>query len=351
MKNDTFNYSINSSRQYQSRGSSVLAPSHAVSSAHFTEGAHTAHNSQALHRHGLGYQYMTGRLPHTAMATSQQLGEWHHGYAENHNLMNHYFPGPYQALQEPAYNMHYRLPAGPSSRSNGALLADTESHYGFSSGPATSGFVHRTTPVTSAGPSTPQDTAFSFQGMATGLAASLNGSERLLPPPVGRPLPSMGYSSVRNGPASPPIYSRPSQSSTSGTSPAVSPFSDAQSSYTHYDSSSMTPYTPAPVTMQIRTGDNYTTSGSAESLFSSANTLRANSVSDMTYRYTDTTAALRDSPSSPPGGVSLSHGTPYISQSSSQSTPYVLSDSIGSSATVAQTDAVLGHFKPERRRS
>ncbi|CAM1509393.1 Fc.00g031320.m01.CDS01 [Cosmosporella sp. VM-42] len=325
MKNhDTFTYNLEASRQYHSRGSTVVPQLPTV--PQYPDGVAVPTDPLAYRQNSASFGYNS--KPYCPVAG------WAQAIPEEQPV-NYPMYGPsYHGLPEPEYNMNYRIGSGPPSKPPSNLYVDTEPNYAYSSGPPTTSLAHR--------PAAGADSSFTFQNVAAGMAGSVNGSERVLPTPVGRSLPSSGASSYRNDSTS-STYSKGSGSSGSGTSPNT-PNSDVPSSYTSYEPSSMSSYPSSTLPTQLSRTDLYSTSGSSDAVFSTSDSLRApTSAADMQYRYTDTTTR-RDSTSSA-GALTLSHGPTYVPQGHSHHASYMLPGDVGSGGAAESATAADSHRK------
>ncbi|KAM5350346.1 hypothetical protein ACJ41O_006851 [Fusarium nematophilum] len=391
MKQESFSYNLESSRQYQARGTSVVPPLPSTT-ASYPDGLPAYANEPIVYRPAPTFAYST-KPYYPAMPA------WGHGYAEDQGINYAMYPPSYHAMHDSDYGISYRIGSGTVSKSGGVCV-DTEPNYAYSSGTnATAALVHRSAPVSG------DSTSLTFQSMAAGV----NMGDRVLPMPLGRPVPgqtaaasSPSYrndsgSSIYSGGAGGSSSSRSSQASNStmGTSPATaSPDSEAPSGYTSYEPSSVPPGLPSSMTPSSSTAlsssmtptvpsypppmastlashlsrtsssnDLYAPAGSSDAtLFSPADPMRAaagaGSGPDMTYRYTDTTTAAATAAATttarrePPITTLSSHGTgafplghqsatatTYMPQSHGQAVSYMLATSdVGGTGGESPTD-------------
>ncbi|KAL2680491.1 hypothetical protein Neosp_008093 [[Neocosmospora] mangrovei] len=292
MKQESFNYSLEASRQYQARGSSVVPPL-PPTTTHYPDGL-PMHASDPF----------TYRAPPTFAYTAKSyypVSTWNHGYTEDQAINYSMYPPAYPSMHDSDYGINYRIASGTVGKSE-SICVDTEPNYAYSSGAPTTSLVHRPAPVAA------DSTSMTFQNMAAGV----NMGDRVLPMPVGRSsVPSSigsSSSSYRNDSGCSSAFGGGSRgssaqtSTTTGTSPA-SPDSETPSSYTSYEPSSMasaaglSSYPPMTLASQLTrtSNDLYTHASSSEaSLYTPADSMRVGGggpAPDLTYRYTDTTTA------------------------------------------------------------
>ncbi|KAM0553072.1 hypothetical protein ACHAPJ_007620 [Fusarium lateritium] len=351
MKNESFTYSLEASRQYQARGSSAIAALPSTTPS-YSDGLPTYSSDPFAYRTPSAFGYST--KPYCPLST------WGNGYTDDQNYNYALYQPSYSSVHDSDYSMNYRIGSGTPVKST--LCVDTEPNYAYSSGNTVTSLVHRPAQVATDSASlayqsmVPESKSLAFQSMGAdtknlgfqnmtadskglayqNMAAGVSMGDRVLPMPVGRSsMPSSTGSSYKNDSGS-PIYSsssKSSQASTSDTSP-VSTTSETPSSYTSYESSSMAstssclPSYP-PITLNSHFGrssnDLYSHTGSSDtSPFASTDSMRPGL--DMTYRYTDTTTAAttaaasstarRDLPNlngTGLGSFALGHGaTPYL---------------------------------------
>ncbi|UPK93635.1 hypothetical protein LCI18_004570 [Fusarium solani-melongenae] len=293
MKQESFNYSLEASRQYQARGSSVVPPLPPATS-HYPDGLPMNTSDPFVYRAPTTFAYTAKSL--------YPLSNWSNGYTEDQGINYTMYPPAYPSVHDSDYGINYRIGSGTVGKSEG-ICVDTEPNYAYSSGPPTTSLVHRPAPVAA------DSTSMTFQNMAAGV----NMGDRVLPMPVGRSsVPnSIGpsSSSYRNESSCSSVFgsggrgSSAQTSTTAGTSPA-SPDSETPSSYTSYEPSSvasaagLSSYPPITLASQLSrtSNDLYTHASSSEaSLYSPADSMRVGGGGgpgpDLTYRYTDTTTA------------------------------------------------------------
>ncbi|RSL50682.1 hypothetical protein CEP53_008706 [Fusarium sp. AF-6] len=295
MKQESFNYSLEASRQYQARGSSVVPPLPTTTS-HYPDGLPMHTSDPFIYRAPTTYAY--------SAKSYYPLSNWGHGYAEDQGINYSMYPPAYPSMHDSDYGINYRIGSGTTGKSGG-ICVDTEPNYTYSSGAPTTSLVHRPAPVAA------DSSTMTFQNMATGV----NMGDRVLPMPVGRSsVPSSigsSSSSYRNDSGCSSLFGGSSNnnnrgsshtSTTTGTSPA-SPDSETPLSYTSYESSSMasasglSSYPPMTLASQLTrtSNDLYTHASSSEvSLYTPGDSMRVGGGGpgpDLTYRYTDTTTA------------------------------------------------------------
>ncbi|KAF5660047.1 transcriptional regulatory [Fusarium heterosporum] len=294
MKNESFNYSLEASRQYQARGSSNM-PSMPSATQTYPGGLPPYTSDSLVYRTPSAFGYGAKQYC--------PLSSWSQGYTDDQSYNYALYQPSFQSVHDADYGIGYRIASGTSNKS--ALCVDTEPNYAYSSGNSVPNLVHRPAQ------GTVESTNLGFQNMVSdskslafqSMAASVNVGDRVLPVPVGRStIPGSIGSSYKNDSSS-PSYSgssgKSSQASTSETSPASST-SETPSSYTSYESLSMTsasscvPSYP-PITLASQFGrssnDLYSHTGSSEAaMFTPTDSMRHGP--DMTYRYEDTTAAV-----------------------------------------------------------
>ncbi|RSM03890.1 hypothetical protein CDV31_010290 [Fusarium ambrosium] len=295
MKQESFNYSLEASRQYQARGSSVVPPLPSTT-PHYPDGLPMHTSDPFIYRAPTTYAY--------SAKSYYPLSNWGHGYAEDQGINYSMYPPAYPSMHDSDYGINYRIGSGTTGKSGG-ICVDTEPNYAYSSGAPTTSLVHRPAPVAA------DSSTMTFQNMATGV----NMGDRVLPMPVGRSsVPSSigsSSSSYRNDSSCSSLFGGSSSnnnrgsshtSTTTGTSPA-SPDSETPPSYTNYESSSMasasglSSYPPMTLASQLTrtSNDLYTHASSSEaSLYTPGDSMRVGGGGpgpDLTYRYTDTTTA------------------------------------------------------------
>ncbi|KAM0420933.1 hypothetical protein ACHAPT_011323 [Fusarium lateritium] len=348
MKQESFNYSLEASRQYQARGSSVVPPLPSTTS-HYPDGLPLHASDPFIYRAPSTFAY--GAKSYYPLSSN-----WGHGYAEDQAISYTMYPPAYPSVHDSDYGINYRIGSGTTGKSGG-ICVDAESNYAFSSGTPATSLVHRSAPTAAA-----DSSSMTFQNMAAGV----NMGDRVLPMPVGRSsvpssIGSSSSSSYRHDSGCSSILgssssnsrgsSQTSSSATAGTSPA-SPDSETPSSYTSYESSSMasaaglSSYPPMTLASQLTrtSNDLYTHASSSEaSLYTSADSMHHRAGGgggghgpDLTYRYTDTTTAATTAAATTTarrelpmlsGGVagpsfSLGHGaTTYMAQPASYMLP------------------------------
>ncbi|KAF4970745.1 hypothetical protein FZEAL_9979 [Fusarium zealandicum] len=343
MKQEPFSYSLEASRQYQARGSSVV-PAPPVTASQYPDGLPMAASDPFAYRPPATFAYSAKPF--------YPLSSWGHGYAEDSGINYTMYPPSYPAVHDSDYSINYRIGSGTTGKTGG-ICVDTEPNYAYSGGTHAATLVHRPGTVTA------DSTNLTFQNMAAGVSLG----DRVLPTPVVRSMTnSAGASSYRNDSGG-SLYSssnssnsssRSSQASTSGTSP-TSAGSETPSSYTSYESSSMPSglssnsmhsssavpsYPPMTLGSQLSrsSGDLYSQAGGsdASSLFTAPVTdpMRPGPP-DMTYRYTDTTTpaqtaaatamARRDLPNLNGGGLfALGHHSAAAFMSHGHHASYML---------------------------
>lgn len=309
MKNDAFTYSLEASRQYQARGPTAVPPLATV--GQYQEALSIpASDPLAYRQSSTSFTYSKPYYP---------MSGWPNGLPDDQPVSYPIYGPSYHSIQEPEYTMSYRIGPGAPVKASSALYVDAEPSYTYGSGPSNT-LVQR---------STGTDSPFAYQNVAHGLISSVNSSERVLPTPIGRMLPSSGASPYRHD-STASTYSKGSQSSASGGSPTT-PNSDVPSGYTNYEPSSLSSYPPTTLATQFsRSNDLYSTTGSSDGIYSES--LRTSgSAPDLQYRYTDTTTR-KDSTSS---ALTLSHSSTYVPQSHGHghgNVSYMLSGDVGSGA-------------------
>ncbi|KAG4254472.1 hypothetical protein FPRO04_11446 [Fusarium proliferatum] len=343
VKSEGFTYSLEASRQYQARGSSAISSLTSTAPA-YADGVSSYTSDPFVYRAPTTYGY--GAKPYCPLAT------WGHGYADDQSYYNSMYQAPYSSVHDSEYAISHRIASGTPGKS--ALCVDMEPNYAYSGPNSATSLVHRPAPVTTDSASLAYQTmmpdstkSLGYQSLPTdskslgfqNMAASVNMGDRLLPAPVGRTaLPNSMGSSYKSDSGS-SIYgsssSKSSQASTSNTSP-VSSTSEAPSSYTSYESSSMSstsgclPSYPTNLASQYgrQSNDYYSYTNSSDApVLGPADSMRQGP--EMTYRYIDTTnsvtaapptTARRDMPTLNSGGISsfpLGHSNShYMTQQS-----------------------------------
>ncbi|RBA19886.1 hypothetical protein FPRO05_09186 [Fusarium proliferatum] len=343
VKSEGFTYSLEASRQYQARGSSAISSLPSTAPA-YADGVSSYTSDPFVYRAPTTYGY--GAKPYCPLAT------WGHGYADDQSYYNSMYQAPYSSVHDSEYAISHRIASGTPGKS--ALCVDMEPNYAYSGPNSATSLVHRPAPVTTDSASLAYQTmmpdstkSLGYQSLPTdskslgfqNMAASVNMGDRLLPAPVGRTaLPNSMGSSYKSDSGS-SIYgsssSKSSQASTSNTSP-VSSTSEAPSSYTSYESSSMSstsgclPSYPTNLASQYgrQSNDYYSYTNSSDApVLGPADSMRQGP--EMTYRYIDTTnsvtaapptTARRDMPTLNSGGISpfsLGHSNShYMTQQS-----------------------------------
>lgn len=308
MKNDAFAYNLEASRQYQSRGTTVVPPLATV--GHYQDALPMPASEPVVYRQpSASFAYSKPYYP---------MSGWPHGLPDEPPVPYGVYGPSYHSIQDQEYSMAYRIGPSVPTKTSSPLYVDTEPSYTYSSGPPTS-LIHRSPAGT--------DSPFAYQNVATGLISSVGSSDRVLPTPNGRTLPSSGPSSYRHD-STASTYSKGSQSSTSGASPTT-PNSDVPSGYTNYEPSSLSSYPPTTLASQLsRSNGLYPTTGSVDGIYSES--LRTTgSAPELQYRYTDTTTR-KDSTSA---ALTLSHTSTYVPQGHGHSNvSYMLSGDVGSGA-------------------
>lgn len=327
VKSEGFTYSLEASRQYQARGSSAISSLPSTAPA-YADGVSSYTSDPFVYRAPTTYGY--GAKPYCPLAT------WGHGYADDQSYYNSMYQAPYSSAHDSEYAISHRIASGTPGKS--ALCVDMEPNYAYSGPNSATSLVHRPAPVTTDSASLAYQTmmpdstkSLGYQSLPTdskslgfqNMAASVNMGDRLLPAPVGRTaLPNSMGSSYKSDSGS-SIYgsssSKSSQASTSNTSP-VSSTSEAPSSYTSYESSSMSstsgclPSYPTNLASQYgrQSNDYYSYTNSSDApVLGPADSMRQGP--EMTYRYIDTTnsvtaapptTARRDMPALNSGGIS-----------------------------------------------
>ncbi|KAG4280430.1 hypothetical protein FPRO06_11763 [Fusarium proliferatum] len=327
VKSEGFTYSLEASRQYQARGSSAISSLPSTAPA-YADGVSSYTSDPFVYRAPTTYGY--GAKPYCPLAT------WGHGYADDQSYYNSMYQAPYSSVHDSEYAISHRIASGTPGKS--ALCVDMEPNYAYSGPNSATSLVHRPAPVTTDSASLAYQTmmpdstkSLGYQSLPTdskslgfqNMAASVNMGDRLLPAPVGRTaLPNSMGSSYKSDSGS-SIYgsssSKSSQASTSNTSP-VSSTSEAPSSYTSYESSSMSstsgclPSCPTNLASQYgrQSNDYYSYTNSSDApVLGPADSMRQGP--EMTYRYIDTTnsvtaapptTARRDMPALNSGGIS-----------------------------------------------
>lgn len=278
------------------------------------------------------------------------LSAWTQSYAEEQPVNYAMYQASYPSVQESEYGINYRIGTTGAGKSS-AMCVDTEPSYAYTSGPSTGSLAHRSAPGTVGSNGL-------FQSLTAGLSMGDGKYEsKYLPTQESRPLVESPY---RNDSGS-SIYSKSSQASTSGTSPA-STVSDNASGYTSYDTSGMPSIVPActmssypPMTLAsqlTRSNDLYSPGGSSDAaaLFPGATTSRAGP--DMTYHYTDTTTpattvaatttARRGSPHTS-GSLAMGHSDTdaYVPHGHGHPVSYMLPNDVGGAGTDVVTESKM----------
>lgn len=343
MKQESFNYSLEASRQYQARGSSVVPPLPSTT-PQYPDGLPIHASDPFIYRAPTSFTY--------SPKPCYPVSSWGHGYTEEQGINYTLCPPAYPSVHDSDYGISYRIGSSTPVKSGG-ICVEADSSYDYGSATQTTSLVHRPAPVTT------DSASMSFQNMA----ASVSMGDRVLPVPVGRTsVPSTigpSPSSYRNDSGSSTIFGNSTTSkgasthtsTTTGTSSA-SPDSETPSSYTSYEPSSMTSaaglpsYPPMTLASQLTrtSNDLYTHANSSDaSLYTPADSMRVGGGGgggpgpDLTYRYTDTTTAAntaaatssaRREPSMLTGSgsvgpsFSLGHGaTTYMAQPASYMLP------------------------------
>lgn len=310
VKSEGFTYSLEASRQYQARGSSAISSLPSTAPA-YADGVSSYTSDPFVYRAPTTYGY--GAKPYCPLAT------WGHGYADDQSYYNSMYQAPYSSVHDSEYAISHRIASGTPGKS--ALCVDMEPNYAYSGPNSATSLVHRPAPVTTDSASLAYQTmmpdstkSLGYQSLPTdskslgfqNMAASVNMGDRLLPAPVGRTaLPNSMGSSYKSDSGS-SIYgsssSKSSQASTSNTSP-VSSTSEAPSSYTSYESSSMSstsgclPSYPTNLASQYgrQSNDYYSYTNSSDApVLGPADSMRQGP--EMTYRYIDTTNSVTAAP-------------------------------------------------------
>lgn len=310
VKSEGFTYSLEASRQYQARGSSAISSLPSTAPA-YADGVSSYTSDPFVYRAPTTYGY--GAKPYCPLAT------WGHGYADDQSYYNSMYQAPYSSAHDSEYAISHRIASGTPGKS--ALCVDMEPNYAYSGPNSATSLVHRPAPVTTDSASLAYQTmmpdstkSLGYQSLPTdskslgfqNMAASVNMGDRLLPAPVGRTaLPNSMGSSYKSDSGS-SIYgsssSKSSQASTSNTSP-VSSTSEAPSSYTSYESSSMSstsgclPSYPTNLASQYgrQSNDYYSYTNSSDApVLGPADSMRQGP--EMTYRYIDTTNSVTAAP-------------------------------------------------------
>ncbi|KAF7538881.1 hypothetical protein G7Z17_g12559 [Cylindrodendrum hubeiense] len=323
MKNETFTYNIEASRQYHAGGTSPAAPIQAASPQYDGPSSIQAEHEALAFRPGSSATFSYSARPFDAAS------QWASGLPVEHGAVTYgvYTPTYHgqQSHQDQELGINYRI---------GASSTD----------PGTMGFqnvqnVHNAAP-----------------------AAEVH--QRALPTRIRRAaLPTSGASPYRNDSCS-PVCGKSSQSSSSGASP-MTPGSEASPGYTGYETPSPSMATTAAsysamriATQPTRPNDIYAATGTSEgSMYSpgsaaAGSTRPAGSGPDMTYRYTDTTAGTaspvtgtivpkleRNSSADAALALSHLHGPAYVGQNHGQSASYMMpSDVQGGAGTEADAE-------------
>ncbi|KAH6897326.1 hypothetical protein B0T10DRAFT_182506 [Thelonectria olida] len=340
MKQDSFTYSLEASRQYHARGSTLVPPlpvQQVQSVSQYPE------EMPALHGNEIAYRHNSASFTYNARPFDP-VTPWPHGLPVEQSVSyNVYSPA---SAGTHFYDQEIGLPYRPgghssavssSSRDAASVCVDQEPAY-------TTTLVHRAAPGSSG-----DSTGMTFQSMQNGHAdastadaTAVVASERILPTPVGHrgsvlaasASCTSGLSSYRNDSSSPvygsgkqPASSQSPQTSTSSTAP-VTPSSEA-SGYTSYEpSSSMPPVVPSYAPMALasqltRSNDLYGPSSAGSAMYSPSSHASTGGDSfrgsgsgpDMTYRYTDTTTATTENGTPTVGSI-----IPKLERHSSPST-------------------------------
>ncbi|KAH6952824.1 hypothetical protein HG530_000562 [Fusarium avenaceum] len=297
MKNESFTYSLEASRQYQARGSSTMSSLPSTNPS-YPDGLPPYSNDSLVYRAPTSFY---GVKPYCPLST------WSQGYTDEQGYNYGLYQPPFPSVHDSDYGIGYRIASGASGKS--ALCVDTEPNYAYSSASAITTLPHRPAQGTADSSNivfqnmVPDSKSLAYQNMTT----SVNVGDKVLPASAGRPtMPGSSYKNDSGSSTYSSSISKSSQASTLETSP-VSSTSETPSGYTSYEPSSMVsaascvPSYP-PITLASQFGrasnDLYSHTGSSETaMFTSTDSMRHGP--NMTYRYEDTTTAVTAAAVSP----------------------------------------------------
>ena len=299
---NSFNYSLEACRRYQSRGSTLVQPM-LLAPGGSPQGTMAPPMDGSVNLYADANQMNAGNTfrgdqSYVYAGRDYALQNWNQGNAgftadANRGYNMYQQPFPSLAVQDPSYMVSLKIAKKHINFTREMRLTCVQ----YPQGDHTSASMtdRSATALAEAG-------AFSLQNIAQGLP---HVNDRLLPSPSQRPLPSTILPSSRDSTAS-SLYSRTSYPSTANGSPATTALTEMSPNYTYDDSPggqySAVPLLPSHAVQRMP--DMYTTSQPEAMLSPTGETLPSQTSPNMTYRYQDTTRRADIGQSSPASSLS-----------------------------------------------